>query len=223
MLEPGGLDKAFIQDGSISIAKIAFEDWEILSNSFKPYAACHLVHPAVDAARSAGIDPARIHRALVRVSPLAMQITGGASGNPATPLAAKFDLRYCIALGLHGYTGAAGDFREPWTADKAVVATASKIDAEIDAGYGFATARLTLDLDTGEQRVIDIATAKGHPGNPMRWDDMWEKFDGLVTPLLGDRARVLFDHIRAFGHGGSLAPIRDILASVGNRAAPTRH
>ena len=53
LLEPGGgLDNALVQDGAAAITPSDFTGWEILNNSFKPYAACHLTHPAVDAARA---------------------------------------------------------------------------------------------------------------------------------------------------------------------------
>src|SRR5438067_11913731 len=51
LLEPGGgLDNALVQDGTVRIAPVDLAGWRILDNSFKPYAACHLTHPAVDAA-----------------------------------------------------------------------------------------------------------------------------------------------------------------------------
>ena len=48
----GGLDSALVQDHSVRIKPADFSGWEILNNSFKPYAACHLTHPAVDAGRA---------------------------------------------------------------------------------------------------------------------------------------------------------------------------
>lgn len=213
-LEPGGLDRALIQDGTLAFKRPEFSGWEILNNSFKPYAACHLVHPAVDAARASGIAPERIRRARATVAPLAMQITGSASGRPATPLAAKFDLRYCIALALHGRSVSAGDFREPWTADAGVLATAAKIDAAADASFGFATADLAIEVADGPAKVLHIETAKGHPGNPMRWDDMWAKFDGLTAPVLGSGRRGLFDLVRAFGQGVEAPALTAKLAAL---------
>src|SRR6185312_9225863 len=52
LLQPdGGLDTALVQDRTVQIKPADFSGWEILNNSFKPYAACHLTHPAVDAGR----------------------------------------------------------------------------------------------------------------------------------------------------------------------------
>src|SRR5690606_20169054 len=52
LLDAGaGLDNALVQDGSAAMTRADLSGWEILDNSFKPYAACHLTHPAIDAAR----------------------------------------------------------------------------------------------------------------------------------------------------------------------------
>src|SRR3954447_10845950 len=53
LFEPGGgLDNALVQDRGAALAPVAFTGWNILDNSFKPYAACHLTHPAIDTARA---------------------------------------------------------------------------------------------------------------------------------------------------------------------------
>lgn len=224
LLEPGGIDRAYIQDGSITMKSVDFGDWRILANSFKPYAACHLVHPAVDAARQMGVSPAQIAEARVRVSPLCMKVTGAADGAPSTPLAAKFDLRYCIALGFHGHTVSAGDFRDPWTADTGAVDTARHISAEAGADVGIAAARLEVRTRDGRSLVTDIPVAKGHPGNPMRWDDMGSKMSGLVAAELGERTGDLLAAAQSFGDDTALPRIMTLIdaldAAPGGAAQP---
>jgi 2-methylcitrate dehydratase PrpD len=215
LFEPGGgLDNALVQDGSAALSPVDFTSWRILDNSFKPYAACHLTHPAVDAGRAlqpgtaelAGLTAAR-----AEIGALAQQITGGKSGMPATPLEGKFDLKYCIALALHGNSLSAADFREPWRPDPAVCATARKVTATVSLDMGFAAARLALDFADGHSVAAAVPVAKGHPGNPMSWDDMRTKFDALVTPRLGQRGAALFGLAREFGQGGVLGEMRAIL------------
>lgn len=214
LLDQGGMDRALIQDGTHRFKTPEFQGWEILNNSFKPYAACHLVHPSVDAAFGAGIAPLQIKSAHARVSPLAMQMTGLVNGRPDTPLAAKFDLRYCIALALHGHPVSAADFREPWLPDAAVLATAERIEASVDPEIGFAAATLAIETFDGARKSIDIKAAKGDPANPVGWHDMWSKFDGLVAPVLGAGTRGLFEIVRDFGHGASVADITRIIAQI---------
>jgi 2-methylcitrate dehydratase PrpD len=197
VLEPGGgLEQALVQDGGAHIKPARFEAWQILANSVKPYAACHLVHPAVDAARSASLPVANIRRVRASVSPLAMQMTGHTDARPATSLAAKFDLRYCLALALHGHPLSSRDFLEPWRIDDAVAATAALVEPQADPHVGYASARLDVEHDDGRTSTHAIATAKGHPGNPIAWDDMWAKFHGLVSPQVGRETEALFANVR---------------------------
>lgn len=218
LFEPGGgLDNALVQDRSAAIRAVDFTGWNILDNSFKPYAACHLTHPAIDAARVLRRDAgerAAVKAIRAEIGALANQITGGKSGAPATPLEGKFDLKYCIALGLHGHAASAADFREPWHPDPAVCATAAKIIAEVSPAMGFASARLTLELADGQRLTQTVPVAKGHPGNPMNWDDMRAKFSALVEPRLGPRSEALFGLAREFGRGGALDEMRAILARL---------
>src|SRR5712671_472838 len=218
LFEPGGgLDTALVQDRSITIAPVDFAGWRILENSFKPYAACHLTHPAVDAARV--LAPSANERGAIasiraEIGALAEQITGGKSGAPASSLAGKFDLKYCVALGLHGHALSAADFREPWRPDPAVCATAGKIESVVSPEMGFASARLAIEFADGRHEAAHVPVAKGHPGNPMSWDDMHGKFDALVAPRLGSRTNSLFGLLREFGRGDVLAEIRAMLASL---------
>jgi 2-methylcitrate dehydratase PrpD len=229
LFEPGGgLDNALVQDRGAAIPEIDFAGWNITGNSFKPYAACHLTHPAIDAARALraegadparalrgeGADPAAVRAVRAEIGALADQITGRKSGAPATPLEGKFDLKYCIALALHGGEVSAADFREPWRPDPAVCATAGKVAAVVSPEMGFASARLTLDFDDGRSASRTVPVAKGHPGNPMNWEDMRAKFAALAEPLLGPRTEALFGLARDFGRGGTLAEMRGILGSL---------
>ncbi len=218
VLEPGGgLDNALVQDGSARLGETDLEHWQILRNSFKPYAACHLTHPAVDAARqlAPGANALAALRAVrATIAPLADQITGRRDGNPQSGTAGKFDIRYCIALGLHGGALSAADFAEPWRPDPTVLATAQKVEVVADPAIGYTEARLALEFADGSGAERHIPVGKGHPGNPMGWDDMWAKFDALVRPRLGARGDRLFALVRDFGTGGALGEIRGIVAGL---------
>jgi 2-methylcitrate dehydratase PrpD len=218
LFEPGGgLDNAVIQDQSLHIAPIDFSGWRILDNSFKPYAACHLIHPSIDAARTlraGNFDPGSVRTVRADVGALAAQVTGQTDGRPDTSLAGKFDLRYCVALALHGRDLSAADFREPWTMEPAVAALAAKVAVHRHPDMGFATARLTIETDRSGKLEAHVPVAKGHPGNPMSWDDMERKFDGLVAPFLRNRTGELFTLLRDFGNGNVLPEIRDLLGGI---------
>lgn len=221
----GGLDHALIQDRSAGFRTPDFSRWEILENSFKPYAACHLTHPAIDAAKAARAASPGVASAAsieVDVGALALQITGGKSGAPKTGLEGKFDLKYCIALALHGRPLSADAFREPLQPDAAVTATATRIKVTAASDLGLASARLRTDTGSGKPARFDVAVAKGHPGNPLTWEDMGEKFFGLLPPAAGAGGRDLFDGLRGFGADGGEPVLRraaTLLESAGAGAA----
>ena len=79
---------------------------------------------------------------------------------------------------------------------------------------GFASARLTLNLADGRRLTETVPVARGHPGNPIGWNDMHTKFDALVAPVLGARTDSLFGLVREFGNGGAPDEIRAILARL---------
>ncbi|MCC6534352.1 MAG: MmgE/PrpD family protein [Burkholderiales bacterium] len=203
LLDPGaGLDSALIQDRAGTIRPADFSGWEILNNSFKPYAACHLTHPAIDAAkavRAAHPNAPSAREIKVEVGALAKQVTGEKSGAPTTGLEGKFDLKYCIALALHGHTLSATDFREPLRLDPAVAATAGKVQVSAHSRYGFASARVQADLGPGDPVEAEVSVAKGHPGNPIGWSDMRDKFTGLLDYAQEDERTRLFARLKSFG------------------------
>jgi 2-methylcitrate dehydratase PrpD len=203
LLDPGaGLDNAVVQDRSVAIAPADFSGWEILENSFKPYAACHLTHPAVDAARAARAREPNVSAArsiTAEVSPLANQVTGEKSGSPRFSLEGKFDLKYCVALALHGYPLSSVDFQDGQRPPREVLETARKVSVEARPDLSFTSARLRVRLSDGQEIAIAVPVATGHPGNPMTWGDMWQKFRGLAEPRLSAQAEPLFQRIRTFG------------------------
>ena len=81
-----GLARAFVQDRSVGFVPIDNSPWQILLNTFKPYASCLLTHPAIDCARAiAGAEQAsRIKSITARVHPLAIRLAG--KTKPVTPL-----------------------------------------------------------------------------------------------------------------------------------------
>ena len=131
-------------------------------------------------------------------------------GLPKEPLAGKFDLKYCVALALHGHDVSAADFRAPWRLEPAVAATAEKVSVNNDPAMGFASAGLFVETADGN-RDIRVPVAKGHPGNPMGWDDMERKFQGLAAPELGNRTGDLFALLRCFGDGAILPAVTGIV------------
>jgi 2-methylcitrate dehydratase PrpD len=213
-LEKGLLD-VLIQDRRVEVPTLDdFETkWELLENQIKPFASCRATHSSIQAARSLahqlrGQKIAKVH---AKVHPNAL-VTAGKTA-PRTPLEGKFSVPFCIALGLTGYRLVASDFTEKAYNDPAVVDLVPRIELEAVQDQPASKAFLEVTLDNGERVYGETQCVMGHPDNPLTWDALREKFDGLVQPVLGaEKAAKLFDLGRAFLEPGSIAKISDLLA-----------
>jgi 2-methylcitrate dehydratase PrpD len=88
------------------------------------------------------------------------------------------------------------------------------VENTVSSEMSFASARLTVEFADGRRETVHVPVAKGHPQNPMNWDDMHAKFGALVSPRLGSRTDALFALVREFGSGRVLDEIRAILARL---------
>ena len=191
----GGFIKALVQDKSASLTAANFDQWEILNNSFKPYAACHLVHPAVDTVKKLLTTNSieQIQSLEIEVGELAMQVTGQKSGKPKSPLEGKFDLKYCVALALKGSDLMVGDFSDQAIHNQETIQLTDLVSIKPSIEMGYTSARLHALLNDGQSKLVEVAISKGHPGNPINWHDMQTKFNHLVNDEL------LWTNIKNFG------------------------
>jgi len=121
-----------------------------------------------------------------------------------TPLEGKFSTRFCIALGLREYRLVASDFTEKAMRDPSVVELLPLIELEAVPGQHNYTAYLDVYLEDGQKLHAEVQRCLGHPENPLRWDDLKTKFEGLVEPVLSaERAAAIHDAVRGIeSHGG---------------------
>ena len=194
---PGSLAAALIQDHSLSFAPISSAGWQILRNTFKPYASCLLTHPSIDCARDIHrlLDGDRVERVVAHVNPLAIELAGKV--DPQTTLEGKFSLGYCVALGLTGRTASVADFSGQVMANADVRAVAACVETSGDPSLRETAARMEVKTRTRRTHNATVEFALGNPENPMRWPDMEAKFMALVEPRLGPSARPLFQDLRA--------------------------
>jgi 2-methylcitrate dehydratase PrpD len=203
----GALARALVQQVAVpaDLARPVDDGWEVLANSVKPYAACHLTHPAVDAARllRPQLGDAQVGAVVCSVGALAVQVTGSRDRVPTCALEAKFDLPWCVALALRGHAVSADDFREPWSAPPDVAALARRVRLLEDDGSGFASASVEVQTEDGRTLSLRVDPALGHPGNPIGWEALRRKYLALAAPVLGRAAESLFEAARALGHGAT--------------------
>jgi 2-methylcitrate dehydratase PrpD len=184
--------------------------FEILDNSTKLYAACHLLHATIDAGRAirarSAAPPEEIAAVECHVHPLAVKVA--AIPEPRTGLEAKFSAAYCAALALSGGEAAESEFTAP---DPALLGLAGRIRPVADPALGIPEARMRVRLRDG--RVLDeaVRAARGTPGHPVSRQDVEEKFRRLAgvvlpAPQVGRLLETL-RHLPALPDVGTLAAL----------------
>jgi len=209
-----GLGAALMQADSPRMPRFdAGAEWELLRNTFKPYACCLLTHPTVDAARSLAsrIAGRPVTRAYAHVNPMAIQLAGKTSAR--TPLEGKFSTAFVTALGLSGHAASQSDFVDARVADPAIQALADRVELVPSPELEKTAARVEVRLADGTVLEAVTPLAKGNPGNPMSGDDMRAKFMPLVEPVLGSRAAELFDVLSTFEQPGRLRAFASLVAA----------
>ena len=170
VLEPGGGLEQRARPGwrRPSSNRRSVRAWQILANSFKPYAACHLVHPAVDAARSALLPLANIRR--VRASCLAARHADDRPYRCPPRDLPRRQVRPALLRGAGASRSPAfgrAIFSSPGasrTPSRQLPRWSSRSQIRRSA---IAAARLDVEHNDGRTSTHEIATAKGHPGNPV--------------------------------------------------------
>jgi 2-methylcitrate dehydratase PrpD len=204
-LEKGLLD-VFIQNREVEVPPLDFDArWELLNNGFKPFAACRATQPSTQAARTLADKVAgkKIAKVKARVHPNAL-VTAG-KRNPQTPLEGKFSVPFCISLGLRGYRAVYTDFTDATMQDRAVMDLVPLVELEAVDGQAPHSAFLDVQMEDGEVLHAKTDIVLGHPDNPMDWDALLDKFQGLTEPVLGaGKTQALYECIRSFETPGSL-------------------
>ena len=187
--------------------------FELLDNSTKLYAACHLLHATIDAGRAirdrAAPAPEAIADVECYVHPLAVKVA--AIPEPQSGLEAKFSAAYCAALALTRGEAGESEFTDPAAPDPALVGLTRRIRPVADPALGIPEARMRVRLHDG--RVLDevVRAARGTPGQPVSRQEVEEKFRrlaGVVLPA-GQVGRLLeaLRHLRELPDVGALAAL----------------
>jgi 2-methylcitrate dehydratase PrpD len=184
---PDGLAGTFVGVTDLGGAAEDFgKRWELLHNSTKYYAACHLTHATIDAGRAirarTPLSPEAIESVRCRVTPLTLKAAD--QREPTTPLEAKFSVRFCAAMGLLRGDAGEAEFTAASLADPAVARVMARVTPEGDDSLTIPAAHMTVRLADG--RVVEerITAARGTPDNPGTRDDLEQKFRRLAETVL---------------------------------------
>ena len=115
-------------------------------------------------------------------------------------------------MGLRGYAVVASDFKEDLMRDKSVTDIVPVVRLTPVEGQAPHCASMDVYLEDGETLHAETAVVRGHPDNPLNWDDLHAKFQGLVQPVVGkEKTEQLFEAARSFGPPGSMQKLSALL------------
>jgi len=160
--------------------------YEILANSYKPFACGVVAHPVIDACiqlrHENKLNVADIERVALRVSPRALELTG--IKEPPNGLKSKWSIYHSAAVALAD--GAAGEhqYSDERVNAPEVRELRARISATADAQLTEIAAHVTLKLKNGSALEKRIDRVVGSAENPMRDRDLEMKVRGLAHGVL---------------------------------------
>jgi 2-methylcitrate dehydratase PrpD len=160
--------------------------YEILANTYKPFACGIVLHPSIDACMQlhaqGGFKIGDIHEVALRVHPLVLELTG--KTKPRDGLEGKFSVYHAAAVALTEGDGGERQFSDRAVNDPQIIALRQKVRAVIDTNLAPDAAHLTVTLVDGSKLECDVPHAIGSLARPMTDQDLERKFTGLAAEHL---------------------------------------
>jgi 2-methylcitrate dehydratase PrpD len=195
--------------------------WRVHEVSFKPWAACRHVHPAIECAlqmHTQGVDPDQITS--IRLETYGVALSFADQPHPQTALQGKFSLQHGVAWSLrHGGFGL--EATEPAAlAEPACAALRERVtlvcgpiqDRAYPQSFG---ARLQLQMANGSQHSSEVVNVLGDPENPLSPEQVRDKATQLLQASGWDMAQAekLIGLVGALPQALTLGPLWDSLQS----------
>jgi 2-methylcitrate dehydratase PrpD len=172
------------------------ETYEILKNSYKPFACGIVIHPTIDGCvqvrEKEKISADQIESVALSVHPLVLELTGKTA--PQTGLEGKFSVYHAAAAALIEGDGGENQFSDSAVQDQNIIALRKRITAVLDPSIASDEARISVKLRDGRVFDLHVPHAIGSVARPMSNADLEHKFRGLTTGIIGeDKSTQLID------------------------------
>jgi len=173
------------------------QDWEILLNTYKPYACGIVIHPTIDGCiqlRNAhALKAEDIESIALKVHPLVLELTGKKA--PQAGLEGKFSIYHSAAVAvIHGAAGEA-EYGDAVVRDPNVIALRDRVSAAADPRIHEDQAGITIRLKNATTVEKFVEHAIGSIDRPMSDADLEAKFrgfaHGILSPAETDRVIAL--------------------------------
>ena len=162
------------------------ERYEILSNTYKPFACGIVIHPVIDACvqlHDQGIKAASIRSVTLHVHPLVLELT--AKREPQTGLESKFSVYHAAAIALIEGRGGERQFSDRAVREPTVIDLRRRVQAIVDPLLAPDAAGVTITFSDGGVVEKRVEHAIGSLARPMADADLEAKFSELTEGSLG--------------------------------------
>lgn len=161
--------------------------YELLQNTYKPYACGLVIHPVIDACIQMrdddGVLPSQVERIELEVHPLVLELTGKPA--PASGLEGKFSVFHAAAVALIDGAGGEREFSDARVTAPEVVALRGTVQAQARADLALDAANVVIRLRDGGVRERRIAHCVGSRDQPMTDRQLEDKFRAQCQGVLG--------------------------------------
>ena len=161
------------------------QQFELLSNAYKPYPCGIVIHPTLDACldicSQAGPD-AQAVAVTLRVHPLAISMTGVRL--PRTPLESHVSLYHWAAAALLRGSAGLAETQQDCIDDPGVAALRARIEAIADPAVGRNQAIVEVVFMDGRQLRSHVTDVRGSATRPMSDEELDAKFRAQAATVL---------------------------------------
>ena len=162
--------------------------YHILANSFKPHAACLLLHPAIDGLLSLkaehNIVPRMIEKIELEVAPLCLSVTD--KPKVASGMEGKFSIQFCSALAMARGKVSSGEFRDPAVGDPDIRNLMQRVAVRSSAALLETETNIVVHTTNGLRYTRRVSVPKGDPKNPLTFDEILKKFKDINSETFSD-------------------------------------
>ena len=195
--------------------------YEIMRNSYKPFACGLVVHAVIDGCirlRAAhGLTPSMIDRIDLDVNPIVLELT--AKRSPITGLEGKFSVYHAAAIGLVAGVAGEAQFSDAMVNDPTVIGVRERVETTVDGALGKDQARVRIRLRDGRMVEQFVEHAVGSIELAMTDAQLETKFMELVDGILpGGQARRLIDlcwNVAGLADAGDIARAAAVSGEAG--------
>ncbi len=164
--------------------------YEILANTYKPYACGIVIHPMIDAAlalrQAHNLDASMIERVSVKAAGVALALCD--RRHPKDEFEGQVSLYQWIAAALVRGRAGIPECVDAAIADPALVAFRDRITATIEPGMPIDGADMTITLKDGRTLEKKVRDCVGSKGRPMTDTELETKFFDQSAAVIGKAA-----------------------------------